>query len=88
MELHFEVIRDKEAIYAELLQGQSLGYQLAICYNSDGKLIVKICIVTNIAMGIDGIVITLRGHPNDAATEVKVALNSIESIYPIHPFLK
>lgn len=88
MELHFEVIRDKEAIFAELLQSQSLGYQLAICYNGDGKLIVKTCIVTDIVPGIDGVVVTLRSEPNNVTTEDNVALDCIESIYPIHAFLK
>lgn len=88
MELHFEVIRDKEAIFAELLQSQSLGYQLAICYNRDGKLIVKICVVTDIVRGMDGVVVSFRSEPNDVTTEDKVSMDCIESIYPIHAFLK
>ncbi len=88
MELHFEVIRDKDAIFAELLHSQSLGDQLAVCYNRGGKLIVKICVVTDIVRRIDGVVVTLRSEPNDVTTEDKVGMDCIVSIYPIHAFLK
>ena len=89
MELHFEVIRGKEAIYSELLQSKSSRYQLAICYTNDKNLNVKICNVTNVTNGIDGVLVTLRSEPGgDTSSEVVIALDSIESIYPIHPYLK
>lgn len=83
MELHFEVISGKEAIYAELVQSQSQGHQLAICYNKDGKLAVKICIVKDILRRNDKVAISLRSGLHDANTE-EIALDIIESIYPIH----
>lgn len=88
MQLHFEVIRDKESIYAELIQSQSLGYQLAVCFNDEGKLIVKICTVTAITNDNDRTLVTLRSDPADITTECLVDLDSIESIYPMHVFLK
>jgi hypothetical protein len=88
MELHFEVIRGKEAIYSELLQSKSSFYQLAICYRNDNNLYVKICNVTDIADGIDDVAVTLRSEPGDNGSEVVIGLNSIESIYPIHPYRK
>lgn len=83
MELHFEVIRDKEAIYAELVQSQSQGHQLAICYNKDDKLAVKICTVKDIVRRNDKVAITLHSGLHDASTE-EIALDIIESIYPLH----
>ncbi len=88
MQLHFEVIRDKESIFAELIQSQSLGHQMAICFNDEGKLIVKICVVTEITYDNDRTLVTLRSDLVDVTTECVVALDSIESIYPMHAFLK
>lgn len=88
MDLHFEVIRGKEAIYSELVHSQSLGHQVAICYRMEDKLIVKICMITGIAQGIGGMVIRFRSQPDEMKTEMLIALDAIESIYPIHAFQK
>ena len=82
------VIRDKQGIYAGLLQSQSMAHQLAVCYNNEGKLIVKICTVLDIAGEKEEAKITLRTQPDDPGTETVVPLNHIESIYPIRDFLK
>jgi hypothetical protein len=87
-EVHVGVIRDKQGIYAGLLQSHSSNHQLAVCYNSEGKLIVKICTVMNIMGGkADGTVI-LRSQPDDANSEITIKLDDIESIYPIRDFIK
>lgn len=88
MEIQMGVIRDKQGIYAGLLQSQSTAHQLAVCYNIDGKLIVKICTVVDIAGDQDEAVITLRTQSENPATETVVPLSHIESIYPIRDFLK
>ena len=87
MELHFEVIRDKETIYAELLQSKSMGYQLAVCYKNGENLIVKICNVKDVTSKDQSVQIILRSEPNDDSSEAVVELEKIESIYPIHEFL-
>ena len=48
MELHFGMISDRDAIYSGLVESKSLNRQLAICHNSNGKLLVKICTVVEI----------------------------------------
>jgi hypothetical protein len=88
MEIQMGVIRDKQGIYAGLLQSQSMAHQLAVCYNSDGKLIVKICNVVDIAGENEEAMITLRTQLEDPATETIVHLDHIESIYPIRDFVK
>lgn len=92
MELHSEVIRDKETIYEQLLQSKSLDYQLAICYRTDDHLIVKICHVDDVSQGNDGVQVTLRTKSADETvpgeTEAVISLDKIESIYPIHAFRK
>jgi hypothetical protein len=88
MEIQMEVIRDKEGIYAGLLQSQSMAHQLAVCYNSDGKLIVKICTVVDIAGDKDNAMIRLRSQADIPANEVIVPVTHIESIYPIRDFVK
>jgi hypothetical protein len=88
MELHFEVIRDKETIYAELLQSKSMGHQLAVCYRNGENLIVKICNVKDVTGQDQAVQIILCSGPNDASSEAVVPLENIESIYPIHAFLK
>jgi len=88
MEIQLGVIRDKQGIYAGLLRSQTMAHQLAVCYNSDGKLIVKICNVIDIAGKKDEATITLRTRPEDPATEMIISLNDIESIYPIRDFVK
>lgn len=85
MEVHFGVIRDKPGIYEGLLQSQSSNHQLAVCYNSDGKLIVKICAVKDIVSANDGTMVLLHHDPSGEST---VMLDQIESIYPIRDFVK
>lgn len=88
MEIQMGVIRDRPGIYAGLLQSLSLARQLAVCYNSDGKLIVKICTVVGISGENDKRMVALRTDPENPSTETVVPLNLIESIYPIRDFLK
>jgi hypothetical protein len=88
MELHFEVIRGKDAIYAELLQSKSMGYQLAICYHSGENLIVKICNVSDVVPGADGFQVNLRPESTEDVSNNIIPLDQIESIYPIHEFPK
>ncbi len=86
MQLHFEVIRDKDMIYAELLQSKCMGNQLAICYKKDENLIVRICNVEDITRANDGVQITLKSVPNEDTNDAVIGLEKIESIYPIHAF--
>lgn len=88
MEVHYGVIRDKQGIHAGLLQSKSLNNQLAICYNSEGKLIVKICSVIDVVDGKDGKQAVLRSEPENAESELVVLLDHIQSIYPIRDFNK
>ena len=88
MEVHFGVIRDKPAIYEGLLQSKSLNRQLAVCYNNEGKLIVKISTVIDIFGGPDGGAVILRSQPGDPQSETTVRMDRIESIYPIRDFLQ
>jgi hypothetical protein len=85
MALHFEVIRDKEMINTELLHSKSMGYQLAVCYRDDERLVVRICNVMDIAQNGNSVAVTLR---SDANSELIIGLDTIESIYPIHAFRK
>lgn len=86
IDLNLGVIRDKQGIYSGLIQSQSLNQQLAVCYNSDGKLIVKIAVVTRIIPTKDGITVALAS-PDDARVEMVIPLDHIESIYPIRNFM-
>ena len=91
--LHLEVIRDKDTIYEQLLKSKSKGYQLAICYRTDDNLTVRICRVSDVSCGNNGIQITLRANAEDGVfsgqiTESVIGLEKIESIYPIHAFQK
>jgi len=88
MEVHFGVIRDKPGIYEGLLQSQSSNDQLAVCFNSDGKLIVKICTVKDIVGGKDGTMVLLHSEHHDPPGESTIMLDQIESIYPIRHFVK
>jgi hypothetical protein len=85
MEVRFGVIRDKQGIRAGLLQNKSSGNQLAVCYNDDGKLLVKICHVLDVPAAGNGPVI-MRLDPDDSTTEFKVGFEEIQSIYPITEF--
>lgn len=87
MEVRFGVIRDKQEIHAGLLQSKSSNSQLAVCYNGDGKLLVKICHVLDAPEAGDGPVI-LRLQADDPATEFSVRFEDIQSIYPIKEFDK
>ncbi|MEX2232435.1 MAG: hypothetical protein WD824_09760 [Cyclobacteriaceae bacterium] len=86
MEVHFGVIRDKPGIFAGLLQSKSLNRQLAVCYSSEGKLIVKISTVMEIFGGPDGGSVILRSQPENPGSETTVKMDRIESIYPIRDF--
>jgi len=88
MELHFGVIRDKQEIRATLLQSRSVNRQLAICYNDDGKLIVKICTVVDITehKEDEDVVVTLRSQSGENKNEFSVPLSGLQSIYPIRNF--
>ena len=84
MEIHFGLVRDKQRIYSGLTHSQSHNRQLAVCYNSDGKLIVKIAVVKMIEKSDDGTWITLIS-PDDN-TETRLLLEHVQSIYPIRNF--
>jgi hypothetical protein len=86
MEVHFGVIRDKQAIHAALLESKSLNRQLAVCFNSEGKLVVKICTVIDVVNGDDGTSVILRAHTEEHNSEFALRLSSIQSIYPIRDF--
>jgi hypothetical protein len=85
MEIHFGVVRDKQGIQSGLLESRSTHRQLAVCYSSDGKLIVKICIVKDIDHRHDGTWVTLLS-PDGNNSETNILLEHIQSIYPIRDF--
>lgn len=85
--VHAGVIRDKRGIYLGLLKSKSENRQLAICYNSDGKLIVKICVVKDIVgEGSTGTVMLVS--PDDPNVETSIPVEYIQSIYPIRDFIQ
>jgi hypothetical protein len=84
MEINLGVIRDRHSIYSGLLQSLSMNRQLAVCYNSDGKLIVKICQVKDIGPEENGNVTLVSA--GETHTEITIPLHHIESIYPISEF--
>ena len=86
MEANVGVIRDKPGIYSGLWQSQSSNHQLAVCYNRDGKLIVKICTVKDIVREDPGTRVTLVSD-NDKS-ETVILFDEIVSIYPIREFDK
>lgn len=88
MEVHFGVIRDKAGIYEGLLQSQYSNRQLAVCFDSDGKLIVKICTVKDIVGGKNGPMVLLHSDLHDLPGESTIMLDQIRSIYPIRDFVK
>jgi hypothetical protein len=87
MEIHLGVIRDKEAIYSALRESHSTKRQLAVCFNSGAKLLVKICTVTNIVGSPHGVSVTLKSQTDDKDKETTILVQHIESIYPIRDFL-
>ena len=86
MELQFGVIREKEAIHAALLQGKIHNRHLAVCFNSDGKLIVRICTVVDILEDDNGTKVILRSTSSEKETDFTLLLANIQSIYPIRDF--
>ena len=88
VEVHFGVIRDKPGIYEGLRQSQSSNRQLAVCYNSGGTLIVKICTVKDIVGDKEGTIVLLHSEHHDPACDSTIMLDQIESIYPIRDFVK
>ena len=87
MDIKEGVIRDRDSIYSGLLHSQSLNHQLAVCYNSDGKLLVKISVVKNISRGKNGLEVTLVS-PGEVQPETVIPLENIQSIYLISDFVK
>lgn len=85
MDIHFGLIRDKQGIYAILQDSRSRQRQLAVCYNSDGKLLVKIAVVKDISGGKDGKWVTVFS-PDDDKSELTIPIDHIQSIYPIRDF--
>ena len=86
MELHFGVIRDKEAIHAALKQSKFHNRHLAVCFNSEGKLLVRICTVIDIQDDKGGPCVTLRSQTEGKDTNFTLLLANIQSIYPIRDF--
>lgn len=87
MEANIGVIRDKPGIYTGLWQSQSFNQQLAICYSSEDKLLVKIGTVRVIERKGDETNVTFAG-PEDDQAETTIPFESIVSIYPIRDFVK
>lgn len=88
MEIHLGVIRDRQGIYSALMESQSIKRQLAVCFNSDGKLLVKICTVSGMEHLQDGgINVTLKSPVEQSGSETTIRLDLIQSIYPIRDFL-
>ena len=85
--VHVGVIRDKPGIYLGLIKSKSENRQLAVCYNSDGKLIVKICVVKNIVGDRNNGTVTLAS-PDDPLAETSIPVAHIQSIYPIRDFIQ
>lgn len=85
MDIHFGLIRDKRGIHAMLQDSRSRQRQLAVCYNSDGKLLVKIAVVKDISGGKDGKWVTVSSADDDNS-EVTIPIDHIQSIYPIRDF--
>ena len=85
MEIHFGIVRDRQGIYTGLLESRSHQRQLAVCYNNDGKLIVKICVVKRIERSKEGIWVTLSA-PDDDNSEITILIDHIQSIYPIRGY--
>ena len=87
MEVHFGVIRDKGEISATLRSSQSLNRQLAVCYNDDGKLLVKICTVGRIIGKQDGVRVVLKSSSDEEGDDITIPVDQIQSIYPIRDFI-
>lgn len=88
MEVHFGVIRDKKEISSALLTSQTMNRQLAVCYNSDGKLLVKICTVGRIIGKKDGVRVVLKLLGEDEGGGLTISFDQIQSIYPIRDFVE
>jgi hypothetical protein len=87
MELHFGMIRDKEGIRAGLAESRASNRQLAICYTSSNKLLVKICTVADLSPANgEGLVILNTQREDGSLEKMTVILDDIESIYPINDF--
>lgn len=86
MDLKIGVIRDRQGIYSGLLQSQSTHRQLAVCYNSDGTLLVKISVVSEIITDSENVTIVLQSSI-DPLNKTAVSLNEIQSIYPITDYI-
>jgi hypothetical protein len=84
--LHSGMIRGKRPIHQGLLQSQSTNRQLAVCYANDDKLLVKICTFLEVKGGKETSVILQTQGQNGATENITIALDQIESIYPISDF--
>ena len=87
MEINVGLIRDRQGIYAGLLQSQAANRQLAVCYKSNDKLIVKISIVKELVSADAGTTVVLLS-PDKTDSETTIRLEDIESIYLISDFMK
>lgn len=87
METNIGLIRDKPGIYSGLWQSKSSHQQLAVCYNHEGKLLVKICIVKELTRTQSDTMVTLTS-PDHESEEISIPFTAIESIYPIRDFVK
>lgn len=86
MEVSIGVIRDKQGIYSGLLQSQLAKRQLAVCYNREGKLFVKLSVVRAIIKDGDGTRVILMSA-DDPPDRTEILLDNIQSIYLISEFL-
>lgn len=85
MDIYFGLIRDRQGIVAALQESRLRQRQLAVCYNSEGKLLVKITIVREIDGRKDGKWVTLLS-PDDDNSEITIPVDHIQSVYPIRDF--
>lgn len=87
MDVHFGVIRDKQAISSALINSQTMKRQLAVCYKSEGKLLVKICTVGRIIGKRDGVRVVLKSAGEEEGDDLTIPFDHIQSIYPIRDFV-
>jgi len=80
------MIRDKQGIYSALQQSRSTKRQLAVCFNGDGKLLVKICTVIDMVGKKDNIKVILKSQGENKDSQTTIPLEYIQSIYPIRHF--
>lgn len=79
------LIRDPEGIYNGLQESREGNRQLAVCYNAEDKLMVKICIVAEL-LHENGKVTVVLGSSDEPPDSFSVPLEHIQSIYLIKDF--